>query len=128
MELHDVLWLRNEVFVFGQRITAEPEVDGRDPECVHVLGWESERLVATARLFMDHEPVKVGRIAVHNDLQRRGLGSELMAYVHGLIAGRHAEMSAQAHLERWYSSLGWERIGEVYEEAEIPHVRMVRRP
>ena len=127
-ELHDVLWLRNEVFVFGQRFTAEPEVDGRDPECVHVMGWDGARLVATARLFVDKDPVKVGRIAVHNDLQGRGLGTDLMRYVHGLLGDRPAAMSAQAHLERWYGSLGWERVGEVYEEAEIPHLRMVRRP
>ena len=35
-------------------------------------------------------------------------------------------LHAQAHLEAWYTGLGWTRVGEVYEEAEIPHVTMTR--
>ncbi len=127
MELHDLLWLRNEVFVVGQRITCEPEVDGHDPECTHVLGATPEgRVVATARLFLDREPVKVGRIAVARDLQGQGLGVGLMAAVHDAMGDRAGYMSAQAYLERWYGSLGWQRVGELYEEAEIPHIAMVR--
>ena len=122
-----MLWLRNEVFVFGQKITSEPEVDGRDPECVHVMGWDGAQLVATARLFFDHDPVKIGRIAVHLDRQREGLGTELMEYVHGVLGARPGEMSAQAYLQGWYERLGWTRVSEIYDEAGIEHVRMVRQ-
>lgn len=126
-ELHDILWLRNEVFVFGQKITEEPEVDGRDPECVHVFGrTEDGRVVATARLFMASDPVKVGRVAVAMDLQRSGTGTALMAYVHQTIGSRPAALSAQDYLRRWYTRLGWQAKGGVYDEAGIPHVTMVR--
>jgi ElaA protein len=126
-ELHDVLRLRDEVFVVGQRITAEPEVDGLDPVCVHVLGRDrSGRTVATARLHFGGPVAKVGRVAVHPDLQRRGLGTRLMAYVHDVLGDRAATMSAQAHLRDWYEALGWRAEGEIYDEAEIPHVRMTR--
>ncbi len=127
-DLHDVLRLREEVFVVGQRITCEAEIDGHDPECVHVLGRDAAgRIVATARLFVDEDPVKVGRIAVDGALQRRGIGTRLMAYVHGLLGSRAAVMSAQTHLRPWYERLGWRAEGERYDEAGIPHVRM-RRP
>lgn len=127
MELHDVLWLRNEVFVFYQQITAEAEVDGLDPQCVHVLGREpGGRVVATARLFMDKDPVKVGRVAVHQDMHRGGVGTALMRYVHEVIGGREAALSAQDYLRGWYQRLGWNPQGDVYDEAEIPHVYMVR--
>lgn len=125
-ELHDLLWLRNLVFVYGQQITAEPEVDGRDPECVHVLGTQADQLVATARLFMDHDPIKVGRIAVHPDWQGQGIGSQLMIYVHQILGQRAATMSAQAHLLAWYQRLGWRPQGEIYDEAGIPHIFMTR--
>ena len=126
-ELYDLLALRDRVFVVGQRITAEPEVDGLDPRAVHVLGRdEAGRMVATARLFFDARPVKVGRIAVDQHLQRQGLGSQLMLYVHQVLGDRPAAMSAQAHLEPWYASLGWKREGDLYVEADIPHVRMTR--
>lgn len=126
-ELYALLWLRDEVFVVGQKITAESEVDGEDPECTHVLGRDGDgKVVATARLFLGKSPVKVGRVAVHPRLQGQGVGSQLMLYINDLIGDRPAAMSAQAHLERWYGSVGWRRIGDVYSEAEIDHVKMVR--
>ena len=128
-ELYDVLWLRDAVFVVGQKITAESEIDGLDPQCSHVLGRDAQgRIVATARLFLGDVPVKVGRIAVHPDLQRQGLGTDLMHFVDSLIGERRAAMSAQAHLTTWYASLGWQPVGAVYSEADIPHQRMVREP
>ena len=127
MELYEILALRDEVFVVGQKITSEPEVDGLDPEFHHVLGRDdSQRLIATARLSLEASPVKVGRIAVRNDLQRRGLGTALMASIHETLGKRPATMNAQAHLEAWYASLGWTRRGENFLEAEIPHVQMTR--
>lgn len=125
MELHDVLRLRTDVFVVGQHITVEAEIDGRDPECLHVLGLDpTGEMVATARLFVGEDPVKVGRVCVHPSLQRRGAGTELMQHVHGLLAGRRAAMSAQAHLVPWYERLGWTPVGALYDEAEIPHRRL----
>lgn len=126
-ELYGLLWLRDEVFVVGQGITAESEVDGLDPQCVHIWGEdETGRIVACARLFWHKDPIKVGRVAVHPKLQRSGLGSALMGYVHTVLGQRAAAMSAQAHLEPWYARLGWTRDGAVYDEAGIPHVHMTR--
>jgi ElaA protein len=127
LDLHDILWLRNEVFVVGQKITVEPEVDGQDPACVHVWGRDAYgNCVATARVFLDCDPVKVGRVAVATGLQRSGVGSALMAAVHTVIGPRDAALSAQAYLETWYRRLGWTSVGERYDEAEIPHIWMVR--
>lgn len=126
-ELYAILWLRDIVFVVGQKITDECEVDGLDPQCTHVLGRNAAgEVVATARLFLGHDPVKVGRVAVRTDLQRSGAGSRLMAYVNGVIGDRPGKMSAQAHLEPWYARMGWTRVGEVYLEAGILHCTMVR--
>jgi predicted GNAT family N-acyltransferase len=127
LEWHDLVRLREEVFVVGQRITAEAEVDGLDPEADHVIGRDaSGRLVATARLFLATSPAKVGRICVANDLQRRGRGTRLMRFVHDVLAGRAAAMSAQAHLVPWYVALGWRPEGGIYDECGIPHRRLVR--
>lgn len=126
-ELHDLLWLRNEVFVVGQGITAEPEVDGHDPECSHVIGRDAGgRIVATARLFMHKRPIKVGRVAVARDLRRSGVGGALMAAVHAALGDQPAALSAQAYLQTWYERLGWRGEGGVYDEAGIPHLWMTR--
>jgi predicted GNAT family N-acyltransferase len=123
-ELHDIFMLRNVVFVVGQGITAEPEVDGRDPECEHAMLWEDDTLLGTARIFHREEPKVVGRVAVLTSRQGQGLGSILMEAVQAHIGEASAELHAQAHLEDWYTQLGWVRVGEIFEEAEIPHVMM----
>lgn len=127
-ELYEILHLRSLVFVVGQKITAEPEVDGDDPSYHHLMGRdEDHRIVAAARLGLGREPIKVGRVGVRTELQHRGIGGQLMQAVHESIRDRPAEMHAQAYLESWYASLGWQREGENFVEAEIDHVRMIRR-
>jgi ElaA protein len=125
-ELYDLLVLRNIVFVVGQKITSEPEADGLDDECSHALLYSGDDLIATARIFLGKKPIVVGRIAVHPDHQRTGVGTGLMEHLQRYLADRPAEMHAQAHLEEWYTRLGWRRVGDLYEEAQIPHVTMVR--
>ncbi|MBA2661427.1 MAG: GNAT family N-acetyltransferase [Bradymonadaceae bacterium] len=124
-ELYRALHLRDLVFVVGQKITAEPEVDGRDPLCEHALMYDEDGLlVATARIFHREAPMIVGRVAVHPDRQGQGLGTILMEHVQAHLGAGAAELHAQAHLERWYTRLGWRRFGDVFEEAEIAHVMM----
>jgi ElaA protein len=127
-ELYELMVLRNRVFVVGQKITAEAEVDGLDPQCHHVLMYVDGELVGTARLFWNEEPVKVGRICVDTAQQRGGLGTAMMEQVQEFLGDRPAVMNAQQYLEAWYESLGWERRGDVFDEAEIPHVKMVWKP
>lgn len=122
--MYDVLHLRDVVFVVGQKVTAVPEVDGEDPRCEHVRCFLGERLIGTVRIFATETPMIVGRVAIHPDVQGRGHGRKMMAFVNDWLGDRSAEMHAQAHLETWYASLGWERFGEPFEEAEIPHVMM----
>jgi len=128
-ELYGLMCLRDDVFVVGQKITAVAEIDGLDPECAHALFSVGGELVGTARIFHWRDPMVVGRVAIHTAQQRRGLGSVLMRHVQEWIGpDTAAELHAQAHLEAWYAYLGWTRIGDVFEEAEIPHVTMVWGP
>lgn len=123
-ELYALLQLRDEVFVVGQKITAVPEVDGLDLFCSHVRAFLDDRLVGTARIFVDEDPIIVGRVAIHPDVQRTGIGSQMMAFIGDWLGSRPAELHAQAYLEAWYTRMGWERFGEPFDEAEIPHVMM----
>ncbi len=123
-ELYKVLWLRDIVFVVGQKITSESEIDGLDPECHHAILWHDEQVIGTARVFAERKPMIVGRVAVHTDFQRQRHGRTLMEHIGLWLAGRPAELHAQAHLEDWYRSLGWTRHGDIFVEAEIPHVMM----
>ena len=128
-QLYEIMCLRDLVFVVGQKVTAVQEVDGEDRDYHHVCGWdEAGDLRAYARVAYDETPAKVGRVAVHPDLQRTGLGSQLMGVIQTELGDRSGAMHAQAHLEAWYRSLGWHREGDLFMEAEIPHVFMTWPP
>lgn len=124
-ELYEIMCLRDLVFVVGQKVTAVQEVDGEDPDYHHVCGRSKDgKLLTYARVSFADDPIKVGRVAVHPELQKQGLGSRLMRYIQEEMGDRAGEMHAQAHLETWYTSLGWRREGPIFLEAEIPHVFM----
>ena len=125
-ELYEVLWLRDRVFVVGQKITALSEVDGEDPQWHHLLAYQNERLIGYARLKWDHDPVKIGRIAIDTPLQNQGLGTVLMHEIHRVLDTRPGFMHAQAYLRSWYEQLGWRVCGPAFDEADIKHLPMER--
>ena len=124
-ELHAVLLVRSEVFVVEQKICQVAEVDAEDTRCLHVIAQLNDKVVGTARLLPVDDVFKVGRVAVLTDCQGKGVGSAMLHTIHDWLNGRQGKMSAQAHLEKWYTSLGWQRVGQVYKEAGLPHLRMV---
>jgi len=127
-ELYDILALRDRVFVVGQKITSEPEVDGLDPRAWHAqVVDDNGTLVATLRVFLDETPAVVGRVATDPTRQGQGIGSWMMTELQAWLGDRPAMMHAQAYLEGWYGRLGWQSYGQHYLEAGIPHVSM-RRP
>lgn len=127
--LHDVLALRNRVFVVEQAC-AYQDVDGLDlGEGVrHVVALDGERLVACARVLPGP---RIGRVAVAPEARGLQLGRRLMeralAVCEERWPGAPVTVSAQAHLRGFYGSLGFEAVGEEYDEDGIPHVDMVRR-
>jgi len=133
LQLHACLKLRGQVFVVGQQICAVADVDEYDPRCQHVMLWLGDELAGTARLLAadDDRSIKVGRVAVAQVHRGRGLGTAMMRQIQswiGAVPGRIGVMSAQAHLEDWYATLGWRREGGVYVEAGIDHVKMLYTP
>ncbi len=132
-ELHDILKLRADVFVVEQTCVF-PEIDGRDPDALHLLARaaEDEPLAGTLRLFPPDRTsghAVIGRVATARDLRGQGFGRALMT--EGMAEARRRfglvpiAIGAQARLERFYASLGFVRTGEDYIEDGIPHCAML---
>ena len=130
--------LRELVFIGEQKISETVERDGLDELAWHLVAWDGEDAVGTARILgldADHEPVrleqaivaKIGRMAVRADKRRLGIGRQLLdaalelARRHGIA---RAELSAQEYVVPFYERAGFRAEGERYEEAGIPHRRM----
>ena len=142
-QLHDLLRLRCDVFVVEQEC-AYPELDGRDMESWHLLGWDGGELVAYARWYWDPErdprepegrvptpgAMVLGRIATALAVRRKGYGRRTVEASLEAIADAHPSVPirihAQERLERFYQDFGFSTLGEAFDEDGIQHLLMVR--
>ncbi len=123
--------IRYQVFQVEQGVPEHLEFDGQDDQAEHLLAYLQGVPVGTTRLrLLSPNRAKIERLAVLPQGRGQGIGRRLMevALAH-LEAKAVAEvvLHAQAHLETFYSTLGFVPQGGIFEEAGIPHVKMGRR-
>jgi ElaA protein len=135
-ELYKVIQLRINVFMLEQDCLY-PDLDDKDSQCVHIFAFcqEKGQIAAYARIVppgLSYEAVPaIGRVVVHPEHRQQQLGRILMERA---ITATHVlhpktpgiRLSAQAHLERFYNSLGFVKEGEGYQEDGIDHIQMYR--
>lgn len=131
--LYDVVVLREAVFIVEQTC-AYQDADGLDVQADHLLGWDSSgKLIAYLRVLapgVRFEQPSIGRVIVRDTARGTGLGRELMRQGLDYCTARWPDagvaLGAQAHLESFYSSLGFRCCSPPYDEDGIPHINMQR--
>ena len=128
----DAQRVRTAVFVEEQGIAREDEWDAADADCLHVVAYNRlGQPVATARLLPAQAGVaKLGRMAVHRVLRGTGVGRNLVSALTQAAQARgdHClRLSAQRSAQGFYQRLGFETVGQPYDEVGIPHIEMQRR-
>ncbi len=116
--------IRREVFIREQGIPEPDEWDDEDATSVHILATLNREPVGTGRL---NRAGKIGRIAVLPGLRGRGIGTLILGRLlqeARRLGIREPCLHAQVQAVPFYEKLGFERKGEVFDEAGIPHVRM----
>jgi len=130
-ELHDLLQLRVNIFVVEQDCPY-PEIDGKDPECYHVMGKsQDDSMIAVARIApagIIYDEISIGRVVTRKSFRRKGLGVALMQhsilFCKENLEGKSIKIAAQKYLEKFYSDLGFKTISDVYLWDGIEHVDM----
>lgn len=126
-EIEDAQALRLRVFGGEQGISPEGEIDGLDPEALHLVALRRGRVVGTCRLRFPGGICKVERMVVEPNLRRTGVGRELVAVAEREAAERgtpEVALHAQRAVESFYSACGYGAEGETFYEEGIPHVLM----
>lgn len=130
--LYEVLKLRVNVFIIEQACFYH-ELDDKDYYATHVMAYDSDnRLVGYLRIVdpgISYDELSIGRIVVAPEVRGEGYGRDLVTEgltyikeVHGPVPVR---ISAQAYLEKFYESFGFQAVSDVYLEDEIPHIEML---
>ena len=128
-EIHDLFLLRSQVFVVEQNCVYQ-DIDGKDEKAEHVLVKKNNKIIAYARVleYSDRNNISIGRIVVSKKERGNSLGSDLLDFIlkkiHQEKPKRPIKISAQAHLEKFYTDHGFKRTSNTYMEDGIPHISM----
>lgn len=131
-ELYSLLQLRSEVFVVEQDCVYQ-DIDGKDEKALHVLGYKNNKIIGYTRIFKPGDYFKhssIGRVVVAKKERQYKYGYDIMKASIDAIKNEFSEtlikISAQKYLEKFYTNLGFNTVGEWYLEDDIPHIAMIR--
>lgn len=139
-ELYAIMVLRQRVFVVEQRC-AYLDADEWDAPAQHLWCGDptgptgARSITGYCRIFSSgvrYAEASVGRVVTSPEHRKIGLGRALMARALEALDTQHGRrvavrIHAQAYLQKFYASFGFERDGDDYLEDEIVHLDMVRR-
>ena len=123
--------LRTEVFVDEQKVPAEMEWDDDDETALHAVAKNRMGMVLATGRLLQHAPgiARIGRMAVKKQMRGSDLGRRVLQSLMDAAKARgdtqvllHAQCSAQG----FYKRAGFNPQGEIFEEAGIAHIEMVR--
>ena len=130
-ELYEICKVRYEVFSCEQKIFQENDFDDVDKSVYHLYLKDGDKIVAYARLIpkgIKAEYASIGRVLVLKEYRRKGIASELMKRAVKFLKEELGEdkivISAQLYARKLYEAVGFEAISEVYNEVDIPHIKM----
>lgn len=129
----DAKGIRESVFVQEQGISPDLEFDDQDSNGIHYVGYgtDTDQPITTARIHLQDNLWHVGRVATVKEMRGQRFGKTLLEqiikdaqnvpeiHVVGLTLG------AQVQASDFYKRLGFVQVGDIFQEAGIPHIEMV---
>ncbi|AYR19372.1 GNAT family N-acetyltransferase [Alcaligenes faecalis] len=131
-EMYAIIQAREAVFVVEQQC-AYQDVDGLDLDSWHLSVLKGNELAAYARVVapgLKYAEPSIGRVLTLAQFRSLKIGYALVAeairFTEAHYPGAGIRIGAQAHLQKFYGSLGFEPVGKGYDEDGIPHIDMLK--
>ncbi|MEC0167311.1 GNAT family N-acetyltransferase [Paenibacillus graminis] len=128
--LQEAFRIRREVFVEEQGVALADEFDDHEKHAEHILLYQEEIPVGTARLRSVDGWAKLERICLSAPYRKSGLGSVIIDTLEKMAVERghrQAKLHGQKQAEGFYQRLGYVTSSQVFMEDGIPHVLMVKQ-
>ncbi|MFP4122519.1 MAG: GNAT family N-acetyltransferase [Coleofasciculus sp.] len=126
----DIQTVRRSVFHLEQGVDPTLDFDGKDETADHILAYVENQPVGTVRVrYLDHQTAKIERLAVLSDFRGQGIGKTLMEESLEVAAQNQVKrviIHAQDYVKSLYLNLGFLPEGELFEEAGIAHLKMIK--
>jgi ElaA protein len=132
-DLYQILRLRQVVFIVEQHCPYL-DCDNLDQKALHLYGINDQlEVVSCARILPPGTSYdnysSIGRIVTSPSIRRTGEGKTLVNKAIEVTIKSYPDhsikISAQYYLLQFYQSFGFEPIGAIYLEDDIPHIAMV---
>ncbi len=126
-EFLDVLKIREKVFIKGQEVPRDIEIDGLDEAADHVIVLFNKKPVGCARLRFIDKKAKLERIAILEGFRRKGIGKKLTEFLIEYCKKQGVDqivIHAQYYLYDFYRAFGFRPFGRKFTEAGIKHIEM----
>lgn len=131
-DLQKAFSIREKVFVEEQGVPLEEEFDQfdtLDADCEHILVFYQEEAVGTGRVRYVEHFGKLERICILEDYRKYGLGKVIISALEEISLEKgmtHAKLHGQTQAEGFYKKLGYQTASDVFMDANIPHVLMIK--
>ena len=133
MDMMHVLRIREIVFVQEQNCPYDIEVvPEEEKEAKHFLIYSKETPIGTIRYRQVGErEFKLERFAVLKEYRHQGYGKEAFLFLVNKLEEDYNPctiwFNAQYHLLEYYQKLGFKEEGETFYEANIKHIKMIKK-
>jgi ribosomal protein S18 acetylase RimI-like enzyme len=127
-EYQQMVQLRNDLLRKPLGLHFTPEELEKEKEEILIGAFEEEKMLGCCMLIRhDNTKVRLRQMAVLNNLQGKGIGRALMQFAENIARDRgfhKITMHARKSAIGFYEKLGYQVIGEEFEEVTIPHYIM----
>ena len=130
-ELRDALKVRKSVFQKEQGIDIKLDFDNKDDNSDHIVAYYDDNPIGTTRIrYLNDNVAKIERTSVMQNYRGCGVGKKIIEYAICFLKEKGIEkviLNAQEHAKGFYEKLGFKQDGELFKEANIPHVSMYKK-
>ena len=129
-QLEDAFFVRKEVFIKEQHVSPEEEMDHLDQESSHLVIYDEKEPIGAGRLRLVDGYGKLERICVLKSHRSLGVGNLIIQALEEEAAKQGAVqfmLNAQTQAVPFYEKHGYKVVSEEFSDANIPHVKMVKK-
>lgn len=127
-EYDQMVDLRNQILRKPLGLSFTEEELQKEKDDMLIAAFEEDNILGCCLLTKtDKDTVRLRQMAVKTGLQGKGIGRVLMQFSENLARDRGLKkivMHARKPAIGFYEKLGYEVVGEEFEEVTIPHVTM----
>lgn len=129
-QYQDYFAIRNEVFVKEMHIPYEEEfIESEEEKSFSYLISLNDIYIGTIRYMVHDESIQIGRFTIKKEYRHQGHGINAVKALGNYLVNSYSDkiiyLNSMEYIASLYEKAGFERIGDIFLEVEIPHIKMI---